>query len=366
MSTLHAFETLAQPLDWRHSPIIVLFGDESFLKQRVLAMLTDDYENSIGFPATVFDGNQVEWRDVSDEVATVSLFGGDDPRVAIVDEADRMVTQYRDRIEAYVEQETCHGCLVLVVDKWQPNTRLYKRVDRVGLQVECRAPVGNRKGSKAIDEPRVIKWIMAWAEQHHGCKLSKEAAEELLGLVGPKLGLLDQDLAKLALFVEQGEVVGVDNVQEIVGGWRQQTVWEILDAGMDGDVAGAISQLDHLLSAGEAAPAIFAQVSWSLRRFAQVTDAYLRQIRSRQKVNLSAIFKSCGFRDWPAGSLQKNEQRLIRLGRDRAAQLHRWLLETDLALKGSHSSPDRARFALEYLFMRMNRASKSAATAKRS
>jgi DNA polymerase-3 subunit delta len=366
MPTLHAFDTLTQPADWRHSPIVVLFGDESFLKQRALMMLTEDYENSIGFPATVFDGNQVEWRDVSDEVATVSLFGGDNPRVAIVDEADRLVTQYRDRIEAYVEQKATHGCLVLVVDKWQPNTRLYKQVDRMGLQIECRAPLESRKGSKAIDEPRVIKWIMTWGEQHHLCKLSKEAAEELLGLVGPKLGLLDQDLAKLALFVEQGDIVDVDKVQKIVGGWRQQTVWEILDAGMDGDVAGAIAQLVHLLQAGEAAPAIFAQVSWSLRRFAQVTDTYLRQIRSRQKVNLSAIFKSCGFRDWPSGSLQKNEQRLIRLGRERAAQLHRWLLETDLALKGSHSSPDRARFALEFLFMRMKRESKSEATSKRS
>jgi len=39
--------------------------------------------------------------------------------------------------------------------------------------------------------------------------------------------------------------------------------------------------------------------------------------------------------------------------------LHRWLLETDLALKSSHSSPDRARYALEFLFMRMNRESKA-------
>ncbi|MED5576586.1 MAG: DNA polymerase III subunit delta [Planctomycetota bacterium] len=353
MPTLHAFDSLSQSLDWQNESTIVLFGDDSFLKQRVLGMLTEDYESKVGFPATVFDGNVVEWRDVSDEVATVSLFGGDARRVAVVDNADRMITQYRDRLESYFTQESTTGCLVLLVNRWQANTRLYKSVDRVGLQIECRAPLAARK--KELDEPRIVKWMMAWAKQQHQCEIDKAAAEELLGLVGSSLGMLYQDLAKLSLFVEPGEVIDVAKIQSVVGGWRQKTAWEILDAGMDGDVAGAVSQLDHLLQAGEAAPAIFAQLSWALRRFAQVTDQYLRELRNRQKVNLPAIFKACGFRDWPAGSLKRNEQRLIRLGRERAAQLHRWLLETDLALKSSHSSPDRARYALEFLFMRMNR-----------
>jgi hypothetical protein len=41
------------------------------------------------------------------------------------------------------------------------------------------------------------------------------------------------------------------------------------------------------------------------------------------------------------------------LGRQRAGQLYRWLLELDLALKGSHSQEDRARWALEELVLRM-------------
>ena len=216
MPTLHAFDSLSQSLDWQNESTIVLFGDDSFLKQRVLGMLTEDYESKVGFPATVFDGNVVEWRDVSDEVATVSLFGGDARRVAVVDNADRMITQYRDRLESYVTQESTTGCLVLLVNRWQANTRLYKSVDRVGLQIECRAPLAARK--KELDEPRIVKWMMAWAKQQHQCEIDKAAAEELLGLVGSSLGMLDQDLAKLSLFVEPGEVIDVAKIQSVVGG----------------------------------------------------------------------------------------------------------------------------------------------------
>jgi hypothetical protein len=49
----------------------------------------------------------------------------------------------------------------------------------------------------------------------------------------------------------------------------------------------------------------------------------------------------------------KVEPQLRRLGRTRAGQLYRWLLEADLALKGSSSSPARARLVLEKLIVRI-------------
>jgi hypothetical protein len=47
----------------------------------------------------------------------------------------------------------------------------------------------------------------------------------------------------------------------------------------------------------------------------------------------------------------------MQLGRGRAGQLYEWLMELDLALKGSHSPENRARWALEQLVLRMARRS---------
>ena len=44
------------------------------------------------------------------------------------------------------------------------------------------------------------------------------------------------------------------------------------------------------------------------------------------------------------------------LGPQRAGQLYRWLLEADLALKGTSSAPARARLVLELLIARMSTA----------
>jgi DNA polymerase-3 subunit delta len=51
--------------------------------------------------------------------------------------------------------------------------------------------------------------------------------------------------------------------------------------------------------------------------------------------------------------MERAERQLRQLGRERAARLYRWLLEADLALKGSHSAPHRARLVLEKLLVRM-------------
>ena len=60
-----------------------------------------------------------------------------------------------------------------------------------------------------------------------------------------------------------------------------------------------------------------------------------------------------GIQHWNRKGLEKAEKQLLQLGRQRAGQMYRWLLEADLALKGSHSTPHRARFVLEQLILRM-------------
>jgi hypothetical protein len=68
---------------------------------------------------------------------------------------------------------------------------------------------------------------------------------------------------------------------------------------------------------------------------------------------LTAALEEAGFQKWQRKEMQNAEQQLRRLGRERASQLYRWLLESDLALKGSHSSPEMSRWVMERLLMRM-------------
>ena len=62
--------------------------------------------------------------------------------------------------------------------------------------------------------------------------------------------------------------------------------------------------------------------------------------------------RASGFRGSP-NDLKKAESQMKQLGRDRARQLLPWLLEADLKLKGSHSSPPRDRWVLEELVCKL-------------
>src|SRR5262245_13267726 len=110
--TMHAFDYLDDATASPCPPVCVLFGDEDFLKRLVKQRLrTRVLGEDADIPFTTFDGEKVEWRDVADEIATVSLFGGS-KRLAIVQDADDFVSANRSMLEAYVEKPHRTGVLI--------------------------------------------------------------------------------------------------------------------------------------------------------------------------------------------------------------------------------------------------------------
>lgn len=352
---MHVFDYLESPAKHPAKPVCVLYGDEPFLKGLARQELRRQLlgEAAEDTPIATFSGDAVRWRDLADELSTVSLFGGGAKRIAIVEDADKFVSQNREQLEDYVAKPSRLGTLILEVDAWPGNTRLYKQIDKEGLPIDCRPPEIARGKNKEPDEERIQQWLRPWAKSQHNILLEPRAAQVLVGITGAVFGMLDQDLAKLALFVPPGGKVTAEMVQEIVGGWRAKTAWDMVDAACDGNAADALLQLDRLLQAGDHPVAIFGQMSWSLRRYNAAVRAFEAAERQGRKPALRESLQSAGFNDWPKGTLAAAEERLKQLGRDRAGRLYRWLLDLDLSLKGSHSPEDRARFALEQFFLRM-------------
>jgi DNA polymerase III subunit delta len=353
-NTVHAFAYVEPSASHPATGMIVLFGGDLFLKRLVMKGVRNQVVGpDADVPVAEFDCEErlPEWRDVMDELATASLFGGGGPRLVILEGADRFVSSHRQRLEDYAAKPKTSGVLVLEVDEWASNTRLYKALDQLGLQIDCRPP---QKGkSKDLDEAAIAKWIAAWAKSAHGLAMPADAARHLLELTGPVFGLLDQNLAKIAVLVPPGGKTTTEQVQEIVGGWKSKSIWELVDAAAAGETAEALAHLDHLLHAGEHPLALVGSLSWSLRRYAAATRIFQQAERDGRKMALREALSQAGVRDWPIGSLAAAEKRLIQLGRNRAGKLYGWLLQLDLALKGSHSQDDRARWAIEQLVLRM-------------
>ena len=352
-NVVHVFSFLERPPSQVPS-VCVLFGAEPFLRRLAREKLTEAVlEPDDDLAVTRQSGDEVAWRDVVDELSMVSLFGGG-RRLVVVSEADQFVTKNRTALEDYMAAPSSNGVLVLEVDTWASNTRLYKLVDQHGLPIACNPPTLPRSKDRP-DTALICKWLISWAVHQHGVKLERGAAEALLELVGPEFGLLDQGIAKMALLLRPNEKATPTQVQAIVGGWRAQSIWDLIDAAAEGKTGEALKQLDRLLFSGEAPLALLAQMAFTLRRLAAATRIYELAERRGERKSLAQALTEAGISTWKAGAMETGERQLVQLGRRRANQLYDWLIEADLALKGSHSSDELGRFVLEQLLMRMTR-----------
>ena len=335
-----ALDYLAQPERHPPLPVCAVFGDEPFLRRQAIACLRTAVlgGGDADFSLSSFEGRSSPFRDVHEVLSTVAMFGGG-KRLAVVEDADDFVTRYRGQLEDYVARPSRSGVLVLDLDSLPSNTRLYKAIAAGGLLIDCGAPA----------PARLCKWLAEWAKQQHHVQLPQAAAETLVEMVGPELGLLDQELARLALTAGPDKKIAPELVGRSVGGWRAKTTWEMLDAALDGKLPEAMLQLDRLLAAGEQPLGILAQISASLRRFAAATRLVIQTEAGGARPKLRDALEKAGIR---AFVLQKAERQIRLLGRQRGAQLYRWLLQADLDLKGESAMPPR--LILERLIVRLS------------
>ena len=325
---MHATEFLKAPD--KHAPggLVVLVGDQDALAASVAAALRgrllggEDEDLS----ATRLAGKDAEWRAVADDLHTVSMFG--DHRLVQVDEADDFVSRHRPQLEDYADKPAASGTLVLRVTKWQKTTRLAKKLVKMqeaatGLLVECTPLTG----------AKLTAYLTSLAKSRHKKKLPREAAALMVELVGDSLGLLEQEVDKLASFAGEAAEITTEDVTAVVGGWKTETTWKMLDAVRDGDVGRALKLYGDLFEAGEAPQKTMGGLGFSYRKLCKAVET------SRLGKPLPAALKDAGFfRD-----SDRQVPYLKRVTRKRAELFLLELQRTDAGLKGGSALDERTQ-----------------------
>jgi DNA polymerase-3 subunit delta len=312
-------------------PVYVLLGEDDFLKRQVRRLLRSlvlgKGEGEIGLSR--FSGETAVWSEVNDELKTLPFLGSH--RLVLVEEADLFVTNHRPALEKYVKAPSSTGVLVLDVKSWPKNTRLARMID-MEATIVCEAPkVG-----------QLPDWCIHWGATQYGKQLVPSAARLLVDLVEPDLGVLDQELAKLATYVGEAERVETEDVDRLVGKSRAADTWKIFNAIGAGQMPEALKILDRLVEQGESPIMLLGAFSKHLRQLAQAARLCL------QGIPLRAALEQVGV---PPFALREREQLLRHLGRRRIERLYDWLLEADTGLKGGSQLPYRTQ--LERLVVRL-------------
>ena len=335
---LSALDILTDGKKFSPSPVTILFGDDAFLSSETFRTIRDRILSGedAEFSLTAFEGGSVDFATVHRELTTRAMFGGEN-RLVRVSDADAFLSAFSPELEDYLDASAPNAFLVLQTLICASNTRIYKKTADKGTLIDCRAPSAGA----------IAAWLPARAKKFHGLTLGADAASALVECVGTEPGLLDQELARLALTLPSGERIDAQTVLENVGAWRLRKTWDMLDAFLLGDVPSGLRQLDMLLAAGENPVGVLAQIATTLRRFASVSRQYLDGERTGRKVPLPTLLQQAQV---PPFAVKKSVDQMIRISRFRGEKILSRLLETDLAMKGASRTDPRAlleRFLIE-------------------
>ena len=302
-------------------PVYVLHGDEAFLKRQVLAALrrlvlgNDDD----GFGVCTFDGEKASWSVVHAELTTLPFLAPF--RLVVVESADKFVTEERTRLEQYVAEPAATGVLVLDVTTWPKTTRLAKQLKDASVLV-C----------DSLTPQKLPEWCIAWCKAQHGKELPVAAARLLVDLAGSDMGLLEQELLKLAIYVGDSKRIDSAAVDQLVGNSRVEKVWKLFELISNGQTGEALTFLSHLFDQGEDPMRLLGAFSSQLRQLAKV---------ARLCAQGASLYDAQGQAEIPPFARRNTEHYLRKLGRRRLDSLFDWLIETDLGMKGSSHLPPR-------------------------
>ncbi|HUR53553.1 MAG TPA: DNA polymerase III subunit delta, partial [Gemmataceae bacterium] len=275
------------------------------------------------FALSVYPGDKLDFSTVRNELDTLPFLSPS--RVVVVDNADTFVTNHRPALERYVQKPSTAGVLVLDVKTFPETTKLAKSLPD-SAKIACKAPYADK----------LPRWCVEWAKAKHGKKLTPEAAEHLVNLVGPAMGLLDQELDKLAVSLGKQPAIGPDDVDKLVGRSKSADVFRIMDLVGEGKPGAALRILEEVFAEGEDPMGVLARLGYQLRMLATVG----RLLGEGQ--SLGPAMDAAKVPKW--GDRRPSFERQVRhLGLRRLALLTDWLIEIDLGMKGGNPLPPRVQ-----------------------
>lgn len=307
--------------------ILALGGPEEVLRREAVAQLQAAMEVEHGeVELLTFNGETAELADVMDELRSFGLM--QQYKIVLVQNADDFVSNHRKVLERYAENPVDHGTLVLACATWRPGN-IDKLIAKVGAIIDC----------KQLSATDVKARLIETAKTEHHRRLSPQAAQLLIERVGPHLLRLEQEVAKLALLVEEGQGIETELIDQVVGRSSDEQAWAAQEAVLTtlndprAGIATTIAKLRELIDLSRQADTLVAYFVADL-----VRKLYLGLILQKQGVSAFQITQQ--MKMWgPRQTMFQNALR--RLSEPAAARLFDRIVRLDVRAKSGLGDPTR-------------------------
>jgi DNA polymerase-3 subunit delta len=196
-----------------------------------------------------------------------------------------------------------------------------------------------------VEESDAMRWLVAEAEQR-GSALEVDAARELADALGSDLMLMASELEKLVLFTGERRRITLGDVETMVLGAKQRSLYELTDAISAKDRPRALALLQGLLNASDGGEeSAIGHLYMLARTFRQMLVILEKNVRDSRAI-WQALWQ--GFRMPPFAADDLIRQARRYKSRRELTRALRLIARADLELR---SSPPDKRLVLERLVL---------------
>ena len=196
-----------------------------------------------------------------------------------------------------------------------------------------------------VEESDAMRWLVAEAEKR-GSALEVDAARELADALGADLMLMASELEKLVLFVGERRSITLGDVETMVLGAKQRSLYELTDAISAKDRPRALALLQGLLNASDGGEeSAIGHLYMLARTFRQMLVILEKNVRDSRAI-WQALWQ--GFRMPPFAAEDLIRQARRYKSRRELTRALRLIARADLELC---SSPPDKRLVLERLVL---------------
>ena len=172
--------------------------------------------------------------DVIASCNAMGLFGGDDGRLVIVEEAERWKAADVKEVAAYLAAPSPATVLAFLAEELKADAPLAKAVAKAGDILRYDVP-----------KRRLPEWV---AKQfgRYGAKAERDACRALVEIVGDDLDELQSEIDKLATWAN-GDQITVRDVEEMAAGRAETAIFSLTDAWGRRDVGAVLASAEAIM-----------------------------------------------------------------------------------------------------------------------
>jgi DNA polymerase-3 subunit delta len=200
-------------------PIYFFYGPEDYLIEEEIQKLLDQTlsQKERGLNLHLFSGEEHTGKEIVQTAQTIPMFSR--YRFVLVSEADRMNEEEMEELLRYIKNASPTTCLVLCTQTLGPWKRYRAEIEEVGRVIEC----------SRLKERALVSWVKNRMAER-GKKLSEDAADYLVEVVGDHLHDLENALEKIFLSVGEKGAIELSDVEGVASEVKISTVFDLMDA----------------------------------------------------------------------------------------------------------------------------------------